>query len=95
MLHGRVWSYQGGDERPYLWHLVVTRQPNRLKFSLSNAAPGTTPERLAYMQGQRYFVERALQDASSKVGFASSTLHGTSFRMNKMPHSPPQRTDGE
>jgi SRSO17 transposase len=54
VLHGRVWLYQRGDEQAYQWHLVVTRQPNRLKYSLSNAASDTSIERLAYMQGQRY-----------------------------------------
>src|SRR4028118_2375018 len=60
-LHGRVWLDQRGDEHAYEWHLIATRQPNRLKYSLSNAAPDTPIERLAYMQGQRYFVERALE----------------------------------
>lgn len=69
VLHGRVWLYQSGDEQAYEWHLIVTRQPNRLKYSLSNAAPDTPVERLAYMQGQRYFVERALEDAKQQGGF--------------------------
>lgn len=67
-LHRQVWCYQRGDARPYLWHLIVTRQPNRLKFSLSNARPETTIKRLVYMQGQRYFVERTLQDAKQQAG---------------------------
>jgi hypothetical protein len=76
MLHSRLWCYQRGEKRPYLWHLIVTRQSNRLKFSLSNAAPETPSERLAYMQGQRYFVERALQDAKQEGGVNEYQVRG-------------------
>jgi SRSO17 transposase len=76
VLHGRVWLYQRGDEQAYLWHLIVTRQPNRLKYSLSNAAAETPVERLAYMQGQRYFVERALEDAKQQGGFGEYQVRG-------------------
>jgi SRSO17 transposase len=75
-LHGRVWLYQRGDEHAYQWHLVVTRQPNRLKYSLSNAVSDTSIERLAYMQGQRYFVERALEDAKQQGGFGEYQVRG-------------------
>jgi SRSO17 transposase len=75
-LHGRVWLYQRGDEQAYEWHLIVTRQPNRLKYSLSNAAPDTPLERLAYMQGQRYFVERAIEDAKQQGGFGEYQVRG-------------------
>lgn len=68
ILHAQVWLHQDSDDDAYLWHLVVRREPGRLKFSLSNAAADTTTERLAYMQGQRYFVERALQDAKQQGG---------------------------
>lgn len=68
ILHAPVWLCQERDDKAHLWHLVVRREPNRLKFSLSNAAADTTTERLAYMQGQRYFVERALQDAKQQGG---------------------------
>jgi SRSO17 transposase len=76
VLHGRVWLYQRGDEQAYQWHLIVTRQPNRLKYSLSNAAPETPIKRLAYMQGQRYFVERALEDAKQQGGFGEYQVRG-------------------
>lgn len=75
-LHGRVWLRQRGDDEAYQWHLIVTRQPNRLKYSLSNAAPDTPVERLAYMQGQRYFVERALEDAKQQGGFGEYQVRG-------------------
>lgn len=76
VLHGRVWLYQRGDERAYEWHLVVTRQPNRLKYSLSNASAETSVKRLAYMQGQRYFVERAIEDAKQQGGFGEYQVRG-------------------
>ncbi len=75
-LHGRVWLYQRGDEQAYLWHLIVTRQPNRLKYSLSNTAADTPVERLAYMQRQRYFVERAIEDAKQQGGFGEYQVRG-------------------
>ena len=76
VLYGRVWLHQRGDEQAYEWHLIVTRQPNRLKYSLSNAAPETPLERLAYMQGQRYFVERALEDAKQQGGLGEYQVRG-------------------
>lgn len=76
VLHSRVWLYQKGDDQAYLWHLIVTRQPNRLKYSLSNAAADTSVARLAYMQGQRYFVERALEDAKQQGGFGEYQVRG-------------------
>jgi SRSO17 transposase len=76
VLHSRVWLYQKGDDQAYQWHLIVTRQPNRLKYSLSNAAADTSVARLAYMQGQRYFVERALEDAKQQGGFGEYQVRG-------------------
>lgn len=76
VLHGIVWLYQKGDQEPYRWHLIVTRQPNRLKYSLSNASLDTAVERLAYMQGQRYFVERALEDAKQQGGLGEYQVRG-------------------
>lgn len=50
--------------------LVIRRESNgRLNYSLSNAAPDSTPEQLAWMKCQRYFIERANQDAKSELGW--------------------------
>lgn len=76
ILHARVWLYQESDEHGYEWHLIVARQPNRLKYTLSNATAETSVERLAYMQGQRYFVERALEDAKQQGGFGDYQVRG-------------------
>lgn len=76
VLHGRVWLYQKSDEHGYEWHLIVARQPNRLKYTLSNAAPESSVERLAYRQEQRYLVERALEDAKQQGGFGEYQVRG-------------------
>ena len=44
--------------------------PKKLKYSLSNAPPDTPLERLAQMQGGRYWVERAFEDAKGECGLA-------------------------
>lgn len=71
VLHRLVWLWNGKEERARQWHLIVCEKiaetPQR-KYSLSNAAHDTPRKRLAYMQSQRYWVERALQDAKSQAG---------------------------
>lgn len=68
----RVWAQRDGGRRVpdrEEW-LVIRREANgRLNYSLSNAAPDSTPEQLAWMKCQRYFIERASQDAKSELGW--------------------------
>ena len=55
------------------WHLVVRREvgsPETIKYSLSNAPENTPLLRLAQMQGHRYWVERAFEDAKGECGMA-------------------------
>ena len=69
----RVWVWDGEEAAARCWHLVVRREvgaPKRTKYSLSNAPPDTKLERLAQMQGERYWVERAFEDAKGECGFA-------------------------
>lgn len=71
ILHRRVWVWDGQKERAHFWHLIVRREigaHKEIKYSLSNAPESTTTERLAFMQGQRYWVERSLQDGKNDVG---------------------------
>jgi hypothetical protein len=50
--------------------LVIRREAHgRETYALSNLAPSTAPERLAALKCQRYFVERAIQDAKSEAGW--------------------------
>jgi SRSO17 transposase len=73
IIHRRVWVWNGEEESAHCWHLIVRREvksPETIKYSFSNAPHGTPTERLAFMQGQRYWVERSFQDAKGDCGMA-------------------------
>jgi len=66
-----VWLWDGQEAQAHRWPLIVRRDvatPTELKYSLSNAPAETSVSRLAFMQGQRYWVERALQTGKQDVG---------------------------
>jgi SRSO17 transposase len=69
----RVWVWDGEEPQARRWHLVVRREvasPETIKYSLSNAPENTPLLRLAQMQGHRYWVERAFEDAKGECGLA-------------------------
>ena len=71
--HRRVWLWDGQEEQPRCWHLVIRREvnsPKTLKYSLSNAPVDTSTHQLACMQGDRYWVERSFEDAKGECGLA-------------------------
>jgi SRSO17 transposase len=73
ILHARVWIWESKlqETEGRLWHLIVRREvnaPDTIKYSLSNAPSDTSVERLAYMQAQRYWIERTFQDAKNECG---------------------------
>jgi SRSO17 transposase len=73
VLHKQVWLWDGKENKPHLWHLIVRRElksPEKLKYSLSNATLDTSTDRLAYMQAQRFWIERSFQDAKSQCGMS-------------------------
>jgi SRSO17 transposase len=72
ILHQRVWLWDGKEKQPKHWHLIVRREINgsKTKYSLSNAPASTALKRLAYMQAQRYWVERAFQDSKTSCGMS-------------------------
>ena len=58
---------------PRCWHLIVRREvksEKTIKYTLSNAPADTPILRLGQMQGQRYWVERAFEDAKGECGLA-------------------------
>jgi SRSO17 transposase len=77
--HRRVWLWDGAEAKARCWHLIVRREvgsPKTVKYSLSNAPADTTPLQLARMQGQRYWVERAFEDAKGQCGLADYQVQG-------------------
>lgn len=79
ILHQRVWLWDGEEAQAQPWHLLVRREidaPTEIKYSLSNAAADTPAPRLAFMQGQRYWIERALQQGKQDVGLGDYQVRG-------------------
>ncbi len=79
VLHQRVWVWDGKEAEARHWHLIVRREvksPEKVKYSLSNAPEETSLERLAQMQGQRYWVERSFQDGKSQAGLGHYQVRG-------------------
>lgn len=71
ILHRRVWRWDGREPQARQWHLIVRREvdtPTEIKYSLSNASADTPVPRLGFMQGQRYWIERVLQNGKQDVG---------------------------
>jgi SRSO17 transposase len=71
ILQRRVWLWDGEESQARPWHVLVRREvdtPTEIKYSLSNAPEDTPAPRLAFMQGQRYWIERALQTGKQDVG---------------------------
>lgn len=73
----RVWLMPKGETQPRQWWLIVRRDADgAIKHSLCNAPADTSLERLARLQGQRYFIERTFQDAKSHAGMAQYQCRG-------------------
>jgi len=71
--HRRVWVWDGEEATARYWHLIVRREvgaPKKIKYSLSNAPSDISLERLAQMQGERYWAERAFEDGKGECGLA-------------------------
>jgi SRSO17 transposase len=69
----RVYVWDGESEKVQCWDLIATKTLGNnpdTKISLTNAPQSTTLKRLGWVQRQRYWVERAFEDAKSECGMA-------------------------
>lgn len=72
-----VWVWDGTSPTARTRLLVVREEADgTFKYSLSNAPADTPWERLAYMQAQRFWIERCFQDAKSELGMAQYEVRG-------------------
>lgn len=78
LLHRRVWLWDGNEPEAQCWRLIVRKTigNNETKYSISNAPDSISLTRLAYMQGQRYLVERVFQDAKDQCGMGQYQARG-------------------
>ena len=79
VLHTRVFLWDGKEKHAKLWHLIVQRNcrtKSDYNYSLSNAPAETTASRLAFMQSQRFWIERAFKDGKSESGMADYQVRG-------------------
>jgi SRSO17 transposase len=67
----RVWTLREEQTEPVQEWLVIRQEAkNRYNYAFSNAPAQTSLHDLAWLKCQRYFVERANQDAKSEAGWA-------------------------
>jgi SRSO17 transposase len=68
----RVFVWEGAAPTARPWHLLVRREigGSTLKFCFSKAKPQASLRRLASMQADRHFVERAFEEAKRTCGMA-------------------------
>jgi SRSO17 transposase len=79
VLTSRIWLWRKDTPQAHCWHLIVRRNSKThgdYKYSLSNASEKTTRKRLAFMQSQRFWIERTLEDAKSECGMADYQMRG-------------------
>ena len=67
-----VWVWDGAEPRARRWQLAVRRDvpSGQLKYSLSNAADAVPDLELAQAQAQRFWIERAFEDAKKEARMA-------------------------
>jgi len=66
----QVWIWQRGSKQSHEATLVIRRSMDgkEIKYSLTNAAQSESLLNIAKAQGQRYWIERAFQDAKRNCG---------------------------
>lgn len=67
-----VWIWDSKTEKAQKRTLIIRKDRNKIKYSLSNfkEEEEKSIEEFAYMQGQRYWIERSFQDNIGELGMA-------------------------
>lgn len=67
-----VWVWDENTAGPPRERMLIVREDESgdLKYSLTNFPPDTDPQRLAYIQNQRYWIEHAFHEAKKELGMA-------------------------
>jgi len=79
VFHAYIWVWDGKEKTAQKWRLIVRREvesPQTIKYSLSNASDVVSIDRLAYMQAQRYWIERTFQDGKNHCGMGDYQMRG-------------------
>src|SRR5690606_22379561 len=64
-----VWIWNPKAEKAQKRTLIIRKDSNKIKFSLSNfTAEEKSIKEFEYMQGQRYWIERSFQDNIGEIG---------------------------
>lgn len=64
----RVWTVDPDGTLRQEW-LLIRRDPSQITYSMSNAHPDTDLLTMAQRKSQRFYIERANQDAKSELGW--------------------------
>jgi len=73
------WVWEKDTETVFRWRMVVRRTPNTksdYKYSLTNFDNTVPLKRLAFLQCQRYWIERTFEDAKGECGMADYEARG-------------------
>jgi SRSO17 transposase len=65
----RDWTTHNGEEPDEEWLVIRHEGGRKYTYALSNAPPEAPVEQLTRLKCQRYFIERANQDAKSEIGW--------------------------
>jgi SRSO17 transposase len=64
----RVWTVEDDEAVPH-WRVIRQETEDKISYALCNARADTPKQPLAWWKCQRYFIERANQDAKSELGW--------------------------
>jgi SRSO17 transposase len=71
-----VWIWNKNYQHSIECELLIKKEGNELKATLANLSKGLTIKKLAYMQGQRYFIEQSFKESKNQVAIGDYQVRG-------------------